>query len=52
MPPAEVLDQIDTHVDPRRMEEVLMAEGVAKFADPFKKLLQTISKKRASLTAA
>ena len=52
LPPAEVLAEIDEKVDAQRMEDVLMAEGVAKFADPFKKLLATIGQKRAALTVA
>ncbi len=46
LPPAEVLADIDAKVDFAKLEEVLMAEGLAKFADPFKKLLQTIASKR------
>jgi transaldolase len=49
LPPADVLADIDAKVDPAKMEEVLMAEGVAKFADPHKALLGLIAKKRAEL---
>src|SRR6476660_5872164 len=35
MPSAEVLAEIDRLVDMQKLEEVLMQEGVAKFADPF-----------------
>jgi len=34
MPPAAVLADIDAKVDNAKMEEVLMSEGLAKFADP------------------
>ncbi|MFI4859603.1 MAG: transaldolase family protein [Phycisphaerales bacterium JB063] len=39
-------------VDMAKLEEVLMAEGTEKFADPHKKLIQTIADKRGSLTGA
>ena len=47
----EQLEEIDQKVDYEHLEETLMAEGVAKFADPHKALLQLIGEKRASLTA-
>jgi len=43
---------IERKVDQRKMEEKLMEEGTAKFADPQKALLKLISEKRASLAAA
>jgi len=46
LPPASVLADIDAKVDFAKLEEVLMSEGLAKFADPFKKLLETIASKR------
>lgn len=49
MPSAEVLTEIANHVDVKRMEHVLMEEGIAKFADPQKALLKTIAEKRAAL---
>jgi transaldolase len=49
LPPKAVLAEIDTLVNLDKMEETLMAEGIKKFADPQKKLLQTIKEKRASL---
>lgn len=52
MPTEAVLDDIDSKVDKDAMTDTLMSEGTAKFADPFKKLLATISEKRAALTAA
>jgi transaldolase len=51
MPPAEVLAEIDAKVDIQKLEETLMAEGVAKFADPFQALLKLIGEKRKSLAA-
>lgn len=52
MPPQAVLDEIDRVVDPVKMENQLMEEGLAKFADPHKKLLETIKQKRAALVGA
>lgn len=52
LPPAAVLEEIDRKVDPRKMEDTLMEEGLAKFADPFKALLELIATKRAALATA
>jgi transaldolase len=52
MPPQAVLDEIDEKVDPQRMEETLMQEGTAKFADPQHALLKLIAEKRAALSVA
>ncbi|HEY2786855.1 MAG TPA: transaldolase family protein [Fimbriiglobus sp.] len=49
MPPADVLADIDAKVDMKKLEETLMAEGIAKFADPQKALLKLIAEKRKSL---
>jgi len=49
MPPAPVVDEIEREVDTETLERFLMDEGVAKFADPHKKLLQLIASKRGSL---
>lgn len=49
MPPAAVLDDIARKVNVQEMERVLMSEGLAKFADPQKKLLSLIASKRAAL---
>ncbi|HWY88164.1 MAG TPA: transaldolase family protein [Gemmataceae bacterium] len=49
MPAAPILEEIDRLVDERKMEEVLMAEGVKKFADPQKALLALIADKRKAL---
>lgn len=52
MPPADVLGEIDRLVDFQKMEEVLMEEGLKKFADPQKALLKLIGEKRKSLNVA
>ena len=46
LPPANVLADIDSKVDQRKLEETLMSEGIAKFADPHKALLKLIASKR------
>ncbi len=52
MPPQKVLDEIDQKVDFAKLEEVLMEEGLKKFADPQKALLNLIAKKRQELQPA
>jgi transaldolase len=52
MPPAKVLEEIDRLVDMVKLEETLMREGVAKFADPHKALIALIASKRAALKPA
>jgi transaldolase len=52
MPAKAVLDEIDAKVDQQKMEDKLMEEGAAKFADPHKALLKLIGEKRAQLAAA
>src|SRR5689334_19713532 len=52
MPPQNVLDDIDKKVNVQAMEDKLMEEGTAKFADPHKALLKLIKEKRASLVGA
>jgi len=49
LPPAAVLADIDAKVDPAKMEETLMSEGLAAFATPHKELIALIAKKRADL---
>jgi len=49
LPAESVLAEIDAKVDFAKLEEVLMSEGLQKFADPQKSLLATIAEKRASL---
>ncbi len=51
LPPSEVLAEIDKKVDIQKLEDVLMREGIAKFADPQKALLKLIAQKRESLSA-
>lgn len=46
LPPQAVLDEIDAKVDMAKLEETLMSEGVAKFADPHKELIKLIASKR------
>jgi transaldolase len=46
MPPDAVLREIDQKVDFERMEDVLMEEGLKKFADPQRVLLKLIRDKR------
>ncbi|MCH7989693.1 MAG: transaldolase, partial [Planctomycetes bacterium] len=50
-PPQEVLDEIDALVDFGKLEEILMDEGLKKFADPQKALLALIAEKRSVLQA-
>ena len=52
MPSDEVLAEIDREVNVEHLEEVLMREGIKKFCDPQKALLELIGKKRKALTAA
>ncbi|MGL6073854.1 MAG: transaldolase family protein [Fimbriiglobus sp.] len=49
LPSAEILADIDAKVDMKKLEETLMSEGLAKFADPHKSLIALIAKKRAAL---
>lgn len=49
LPPADVLADIDAKVDPKKLEETLMTEGLAKFADPHKALIKLIATKRAAM---
>jgi transaldolase len=46
LPPKEVLDEIHRRVDIARLEDVLMREGLDKFADPMKALIKLIASKR------
>jgi transaldolase len=49
LPPPEVVAEIDRKVDWKKLETVLMEEGLKKFADPQKALLKLIASKRAAL---
>ena len=51
LPPADILAEIDRLVDMDKMEAKLMEEGIKKFADPQKALLQLIAQKRTALQA-
>ncbi len=51
LPSEEVIAEIDRLVDMDRLEEVLMAEGIEKFAKPQKSLLELVAKKRLAVTA-
>jgi transaldolase len=51
LPPPDVLSEIDTKVDVQKLEDTLMREGVAKFADPQKSLLKLLRDRRKSLAA-
>lgn len=51
LPPDDVLREIDEKVDFAKMEEVLMEEGLKKFADPQKALLHLIADKRSALAS-
>ncbi|MGQ0637600.1 MAG: transaldolase family protein [Planctomycetaceae bacterium] len=52
LPAAEILAEIDREVDFAKMEQVLMEEGLKKFADPQKALLALIAEKRQKLRVA
>jgi len=49
MPAAEVVREIERVVDMQHLEDVLMSEGIKKFADPQKALLKLIAEKRKTL---
>lgn len=48
----DVLAEIDREIDMAHMEQVLMEEGIKKFADPQKGLLAQIAEKRTQLAAS
>jgi transaldolase len=52
MPSDAILKAIDAGVDFNHLHDTLMREGVQKFADPQKALLETIASKRAELATA
>lgn len=45
LPSASILSAIDRHVDFQKLEDFLMADGLKKFAEPQKSLLELISSK-------
>jgi transaldolase len=49
LPAEAIVNEIDRLVDIQKMEDVLMTEGVKKFADPQKALLALIADKRKAL---
>jgi transaldolase len=51
LPPVGVLAEIDDKVDISKLLETLLREGVAKFAEPQKALLNLIRDKRVSLAS-
>lgn len=52
LPPDSILQEIDRAIDFEHLEETLMADGLRKFAEPQKGLLQVIAEKRAAIPAA
>lgn len=52
LPAKATLDDIEKKVDVKKMEDTLMDEGTAKFADPHKALLKLIKEKRGALVGA
>lgn len=52
LPPRQVVEEIAQKVEQRKLEEKLMEEGTAKFADPQKALIKLIAQKRAALAPA
>ncbi|TWT78289.1 Transaldolase [Posidoniimonas polymericola] len=49
LPPDEVLAEIDREVDFEHLERILMEEGLKKFADPQRALLELVESRRADL---
>lgn len=49
LPSAEILAEIDAHVDFAHLEETLMREGIDKFAAPQIALLELVGEKRAAM---
>ena len=50
LPPPEVCAEIDRLVDMKKLESTLMEEGIAKFANPLKKLLALVAEKRQAIS--
>lgn len=48
LPPAAVVEEINSKVNMQHLEKTLMDEGIQKFADPQKALLKLIKEKRAA----
>ena len=51
LPEESILADIDAKIDQQHLEQVLMEQGISKFADPQKALLALIAEKRSSLVA-
>lgn len=51
-PSESILNDIEQNVDFAHLEETLMDEGIAKFADPQKALIELLESKRSASTAA
>ena len=51
LPASEIVTEIERQVDQAKLEEVLMREGVEKFAEPHKALIALIGQKRQTLAA-
>ncbi len=51
LPAPEIIEEIDQKVNIQPMEETLMREGIAKFANPQKELLKLIREMRSSLVS-
>ena len=52
LPDDKVLAEMQQKVDMQQLEDTLMKEGTAKFADPHKELIATIAEKRQALADA
>jgi transaldolase len=52
MPAKEIVDEIADKVSQQKLEDKLMEEGTAKFADPQHALLKLVADKRATLAGA
>lgn len=50
LPDASIIEEFESKVDLQKLEDTLMAEGTEKFAEPQKKLIQTIASKRKELS--
>jgi transaldolase len=49
LPPPAIVEEIDRLVDMEQLETTLMSEGVAKFAEPQKKLLALVARRRGEI---
>lgn len=49
LPAKEIVEEIEAKIDVQRLEDALMEEGLKKFADPQKELLQVITDRRRTL---